>query len=129
MHEKKIFNLKGKTLEDLKKMDLREFAKHIKSRERRSILRNFASMEKIIQRWLKENQKNKQIKTHLRDVIIVPQLVGLDLFVYNGKEYTKVTINEEMLGHRLGEFSPTRKVVKHGSPGLGATKSSAATSK
>jgi small subunit ribosomal protein S19 len=129
MHEKKIFNLKSKTLEDLKKMDLREFAKHIKSRERRSILRNFASMEKIIQRWLKENQKNKQIKTHLRDVIIVPQLVGLDLFVYNGKEYTKVTINEEMLGHRLGEFSPTRKVVKHGSPGLGATKSSAATSK
>jgi small subunit ribosomal protein S19 len=128
MNEKKVFIFCGKTLEELNKIDMREFAKLIKSRERRSILRNFSTMEKIVQRWLKESKKNKPVKTHLRDMIIFPQLVGLDIFVYTGRDYVKVMIHEEMLGHRLGEFAPTRKAVKHGSPGLGATKSSAAAS-
>jgi small subunit ribosomal protein S19 len=128
MYEKKAFQLKGKNIEELKKIDLREFAKLIKSRERRTILRNFASMERTVQDWLKKSEKNKQIKTHLRDMVVVPQLVGLDIFVYNGKEYVKVSITGETIGHRLGEFALSKKVVKHGAPGLGATKSSASAS-
>ena len=123
--EKKVFTLRGKNLEELKKMDIREFAKYINSRERRTILRNFATLEKCLQRWKKYNEKGKQIKTHNRDIIVLPQMVGLTVYVYNGKEFLQVKITEEMLGHRLGEFSVTRKGVKHGAPGIGATRSSA----
>lgn len=122
--EKKIFTLRGKNIEELKKMDIREFAKYITARERRTILRNFASIEKCLQRWKKYNDRDKQIKTHNRDIIIVPQMVGLIIWVYNGKEFLQTKITEDMLGHRLGEFSVTRRGVKHGSPGIGATRSS-----
>jgi small subunit ribosomal protein S19 len=122
--EKKVFTLRGKNLEELKKMDIREFAKYITSRERRTILRNFARMEKSLQRWKRYNDRGKQIRTHDRDIIIVPQMIGLTVYVYNGKEFLQIKMTEEMLGHRLGEFSVTRKGVKHGSPGIGATRSS-----
>jgi len=122
--EKKIFILRGRNLEELKKMDIREFAKYITARERRTILRNFATMEKYLQRWKKYDERGKQIKTHNRDIIIVPQMIGLTIHIYNGKEFLQIKITEEMLGHRLGEFSVTRKGVKHGSPGIGATRSS-----
>ncbi|MEM3405655.1 MAG: 30S ribosomal protein S19 [Candidatus Pacearchaeota archaeon] len=123
--EKKKFTLRGKTLEELKEMDIREFAKYITSRERRTILRNFSEIEKIIKRWKKYNEKGKPIRTLYRDMIIVPQMVGLTIYVHNGKEFVAVKITEDMLGHRLGEFSVTRKGVKHGAPGIGATRSSA----
>jgi len=123
--EKKIFTFRGKTLEELQKMDIREFAKYVNARERRTILRNFDLIEKYVKKWKKYQEKGKQIKTHLRDLIIVPQMVGMVIHVYNGKEFVQVKINEEMLGHRLGEFAITRKEVKHSAPGIGATRSSA----
>ena len=57
-------------------------------------------------------------------MIIFPEMVGLTIGVYNGKEYLNIEIKPEMIGHYLGEFSLTRKHVQHGSPGIGATKSS-----
>ena len=68
--------------------------------------------------------KNKNIKTHLRDMIIVPDMVGMKVQVYNGNSYVAFEIVTEMLGHKLGEFSPTRKRIQHGSAGVGATKGS-----
>ena len=121
---KKEFTYRGKNLEELKALDIREFAKHLKSRERRSVLRHFD----VIQRFLKKNINKDKIRTHERDLIIVPQMVGLVIYVYNGQEFVQVRIAAEMLGHRLGEFSPTRRIVKHGAPGVGATRSSAALS-
>ncbi|MEM2089940.1 MAG: 30S ribosomal protein S19 [Candidatus Pacearchaeota archaeon] len=121
----KEFLFRGKTLEELKKMDLREFAKYLKSRQRRSVLRQSQVIEKFLKRIEKKKAKGKPIRTHLRDLIIVPQMVGLTIYVHNGKEFIPVKINEEMLGHRLGEFALTRKQVKHGAPGIGATRSTA----
>ncbi|MEM1535884.1 MAG: 30S ribosomal protein S19 [Candidatus Pacearchaeota archaeon] len=121
----KEFLFRGKTLEELKKMDLREFAKYLKSRQRRSVLRQSHVIEKFLKRIEKKKAKGKPIRTHLRDLIIVPQMVGLTIYVHNGKEFIPVKINEEMLGHRLGEFALTRKQVKHGAPGIGATRSTA----
>lgn len=54
------------------------------------------------------------INTWSRDSVITPQMVGFTIGVHNGKTHTPVYIVEDMVGYRLGEFSPTRKFVKHG---------------
>ncbi|MEM3285359.1 MAG: ribosomal protein S19 family protein, partial [Fervidicoccaceae archaeon] len=66
----------------------------------------------------------KIIRTHQRSMIILPEMLGLTIAIYNGKEFVPVRITPEMIGKRLGEFSPTTKSVKHGEPGLKATRSS-----
>ncbi len=121
--KKKEFMYRGKSLEELKQLNIREFAKYLESRPRRTILRNSDDIEKFLK---KGNQA--KIRTHNRDLIIVPQMVGWTIFVYNGKEFVPVNISTKMLGHRLGEFAMTRKQIKHGAPGVGATRSSAALS-
>ncbi len=126
---KKQFTYRGKTIEELKTLEVREFAKYLKSKSRRSVLRQFQEVEDFVTRTKKKTEKNKQIKTHNRNLIIVPQLVGLRIQIYNGKEFFPVEITKEMLGHRLGEFAPTRSKVKHGGAGVGATKGSKSKSK
>ncbi|MEM4719665.1 MAG: 30S ribosomal protein S19 [Candidatus Pacearchaeota archaeon] len=121
----KEITYRGKTMEELKKMDLREFSNYLCSRERRSLLRQIQTVEKFLKRIEKKMKKGQPIRTHLRDIIIVPQMVGITIYVHNGKEFVAVKINEDMLGHRLGEFAITRKHVKHGAPGIGATRSTA----
>jgi small subunit ribosomal protein S19 len=54
------------------------------------------------------------IKTWARNATITPQMVGFTFGVHNGKQHTEVFVVENMVGHKLGEFSPTRKFVKHG---------------
>lgn len=54
------------------------------------------------------------IQTWARHSVIAPEMVGFTMGVHNGKEFISVFITEDMVGHRLGEFSPTRKFVKHG---------------
>lgn len=54
------------------------------------------------------------IKTWSRDSVITPEMIGFTFGVHNGKVHTPVFIVENMVGHRLGEFSPTRKFVRHG---------------
>jgi small subunit ribosomal protein S19 len=121
---KKAFTYRGKTLEELKALDTREFAKFLGARERRSVLRQFQKIENFVNRSKKKMQKNKAIKTHDGSIIIIPQMVTMKIGVYNGKEFVQVEIVPEMLGHRLGEFSLSRGKTKHGSAGLGATKGS-----
>tara|TARA_Y100000310_G_scaffold265631_1_gene276775 strand:- start:10139 stop:10546 length:408 start_codon:yes stop_codon:yes gene_type:complete len=116
---------RGKNVDELKKMDTREFAKLVKARARRAILRNFDVIDHFVKRCINKENKNKLIRTHNRSLIIVPVMIGKTIWVYNGHEYSKVSITQEMLGHRLGEFSLTRKSPKHGAAGIGATKSSA----
>merc|ERR1711933_246628 len=64
------------------------------------------------------------VKTHLRNMVIVPEMTGSIVGVYNGKVFTQVEVKPEMIGHYLGEFSISYKPVKHGRPGIGATHSS-----
>lgn len=127
----KKFTFRGKTLEELNKMSIQEFAKLCKSRPRRYLLRkgiNEKLMKKIDKTIseIKAGKKPKPIRTHLRDMIVIPKMIGLQFAIHNGKEFIPITIEKEMLGHRFGEFSLTRKRVKHGKAGIGATKSSTA---
>jgi len=127
--QKKQFKFKGKTLEELKALDVREFSKFLRSRMRRAVLRQFQEVEKFVNIAKEKNSKNKPIKTHKRTIVVVPEMVGMKISVYNGKSFVPVHVIEEMLGHRLGEFAPTRPRIKHGSAGVGATKGSRAKSK
>lgn len=128
MEGKKEFSYRGKSIEELKEMNIREFAKLLKSNPRRAVLRQTDEIERFVSRSKKKQQNKKQIRTHFRDLIIVPQMVDMDIRVHNGKEFVPVQIIGEMLGHRLGEFSVTRSKVKHGAAGIGATRSSASMS-
>ena len=122
----KEFKFRGKTLEELKKLSIEEFAKLIRSRERRTLLRGMTEEQKKLMRNINSNKKN--IETHCRDFIILPKMVGMIIKVHNGKEFFPVIIQEEMIGHRLGEFALTRKKVAHSAPGIGATKSTSSLS-
>lgn len=113
---------RGKNTEELKALDTREFAKLVKSRPRRAILRNYDRIEAFVAKCDRNESKKKAIKTHDRSLVIVPRMIGKTIGVYNGKEYIKFLVIEEMLGHRLGEFSMTRKIAKHTSIGGGAKK-------
>lgn len=124
----KEFTFRGKTIEELKKLDTREFAKFLKSRQRRAVLRQFDTIEKFVIRCEKKQRQGKQIRTHLRHLVVVPRMIDLTICIHNGKQYNQVKIIPEMLGHRLGEFSVTRAKVQHGAAGIGATRSSAALS-
>ena len=119
---KKHFTFRGKTLEELQKLDVREFAKFAKSRQRRIILRQFQEIEKFITRAKIKIAKNKSVKTHSRDLVIVPAMVGMRLNIHNGRSFVPVDVIGEMLGHEFGEFAMTRVKVKHGGAGIGATK-------
>lgn len=122
----KEFKYRGKSTDELKTMSLDEFAKLIPSRERRKLKRGFTDVEK---KFLAKLQTSKKpVKTHCRDIIIIPEMIGKAVKVHNGKEWVDVSIIAEMAGHRLGEFALTRKSIKHSSPGIGATRSSAALS-
>ena len=122
----KNFTYRGKTLEELQKLSLKEFAALLPSRSRRTLIRGLKPEQKKLLENLKK--ATKPVKTHLRNMIIIPEMVGKIIGVHNGKEYLQVRVEDEMLGHYLGEFALTRKSVAHSAPGVGATKSSAAVS-
>ena len=126
---KKELVYKGVSLEELQKLDVRETAKYLKAGSRRTVLRQFDKIEKFINLCERKISKNKKIKTHLRDIVIVPKLVGYTISIHNGKAFQDILITVEMIGHRLGEFAMTRSRVNHGSAGIGATKSSKAQKK
>jgi small subunit ribosomal protein S19 len=120
------FTYRGFGIEELKKLETREFAKLAKSRTRRAILRQSPKIESFIAKCIELSEKKKPIKTHLRDMIVVPKMIDYNILIHNGKTFVPINIIPEMLGHRLGEFSVTRQKVKHGAAGIGATKSSMA---
>jgi small subunit ribosomal protein S19 len=118
----RVFLLKGKTAEELQKMSLEDFAKLIPSRSRRNLLRGFDDDEKKFLEKLRASEK--PVRTHIREMVIIPEMLFKKILVHNGKEWVSVDIKPEMLGHRVGEFALTRKRVQHSAPGVGATKSS-----
>lgn len=119
----KKITFRGLEEEQLKGMSISEFSKLITSRERRTIKRGFTESQKILLNNIKKAPE-KFHKTHERNMIIIPQMLGANLGVYNGKEWVKIQITVDKLGHRLGEFAATRNRVKHSSPGVGASRSS-----
>lgn len=74
---RKQFTYKGKTTEELKALNVREFAKYLRSRQRRTVLRQFQEIEKFINRAKEKIAKNKKVRTHKRDLVVVPQMIGM----------------------------------------------------
>ncbi|MBS7624180.1 MAG: 30S ribosomal protein S19 [Candidatus Bathyarchaeia archaeon] len=123
----KEFRYRGFTFKEILDMSMDDFIQLLSARARRSLKRGLyyeqrRLLEKI--RAAKEGTYTKPIKTHCRDIIILPEMVGLTIHVHNGKEFVPVEIKPEMIGRYLGEFAITNKPVKHGTPGIGASRSS-----
>ncbi len=121
------FTYRGFTLEELQKMSMDQFITLLPSRYRRSLKRVSQQQKKFLEkiRRIKSSGKgNVKIRTHIREAVILPEMVGLTIYVHNGKEFLPVEITPDHIGHYLGEFAPTCKKVVHGNPGIGATKSS-----
>jgi small subunit ribosomal protein S19 len=95
------------------------------SRARRTLNRELSHEKKrLIERVRADAKEGKTIKTHARDMLVLPFMVGITINVYNGKEFIPVEVKSQMIGHYLGEYSmPIHKVV-HGTPGIGASRSS-----
>jgi small subunit ribosomal protein S19 len=126
----KEFSYRGHNLESLLSMSMDEFITLLPSRQRRSLQRGLTPeqrtlLEKLrVAREAQEKDPSVNIKTHVRDLIILPEMVGIRVMVHNGKEFVAMTIRPEMIGHYLGEFAITNKPVRHGTPGIGASRSS-----
>ncbi|HIG98291.1 TPA: 30S ribosomal protein S19 [Candidatus Woesearchaeota archaeon] len=122
---RKEFIYHGKSMDELLKLGLAEFTQLLPSRQRRSLSQG---LSEECRKLLADIKTGKNPKTHVRNMIILPEMVGKTIGVHAGKEFVPVLIMPEMLGHYLGEFALTRKKVMHHAPGIGATKSSAAMS-
>ncbi|KAF5414118.1 MAG: 30S ribosomal protein S19 [Candidatus Methanogaster sp.] len=113
---------RGYTISDLKKMSFQEFTELLPASQRRKINRGFTEDHKKLIQRVKDGRT--MIRTHLRDMIILPEMIGIDLEIHDGKKFNRVSVQPEMIGHYIGEYSLTRNVVRHGSAGVGATRSS-----
>ena len=123
----KTFNYKGKTNEELQNISNDELFLLLNSRQRRSLKRGLSDNKKklIAEIKLAKQGKNKNpIKTHQRDLIILPYMLCVTVNIYSGKEFTPITLSSEMIGHYLGEYVITNRKVSHGAPGVGASRSS-----
>jgi len=127
----KVFTFRGLTEEELQKLSIEEFSKLVDSRARRALKKllegknfDYAKLIRKVEKIKKEGkEKDKIIKTHVREAVILPQWIGLKFGVYNGKKFEVITITRDMIGRRLGEFSHTTKRVIHSAPGIRATRS------
>ncbi len=126
----KEFSYRGHSLESLAGMSMDEFINLLPSRQRRSLQRGLTAEQRTLLEKLREAKeaqkqgKDVTLKTHVRDLIILPEMVDAKIAVHNGKEFVAMTIRPEMIGHYLGEFAITNKPVRHGTPGIGASRSS-----
>ncbi|WZZ77213.1 hypothetical protein YC2023_097785 [Brassica napus] len=127
----KKFAFKGVDLDALLDMSTDDLVKLFPSRIRRRFSRGLtrkpmALIKKLrkAKREAPQGEKPEPVRTHLRNMIIVPEMIGSIIGVYNGKTFNQVEIKPEMIGHYLAEFSISYKPVKHGRPGVGATHSS-----
>lgn len=126
------FRYRGKSLQELQQMEMKELANYLSARARRILLnKGFSEEQKKLLAKLKEMKegKIKKVRTHRRDMLILPSMVGLTINVHSGKSFEPVLIYPEMIGSKLGDYVITTKFdVKHSGPGVGATKGSKAQS-
>lgn len=121
------FKYRGYTIEHLKGMSIEQFLHLLPSRQRRSLNRGISNEKRKLLEEVRravDGKLNTPIRTHARDMIILPNMVGLTIHVHNGKEFVGLEIKPPMVGHYLGEYVITNKKVVHGTPGIGASRSS-----
>jgi len=123
----KEFRYRGKSLEELNAMSTEALLELLPSRARRSLNRGVSEEKRKLledSRAKKDGKPGGDIKTHSRDMIILPTMVGLTISVHNGREFVPLEVKPEMIGRYLGEYVITNKKVVHGTPGIGASRSS-----
>jgi len=125
------FRFRGLNVDQLKNLSIEALLPLLNARQRRSLdkrVGNYMNDEKRKLREriknVREGNSNENIRTHVRDMIILPDMVGITINIHNGKDFSPITIKPEMIGHYLGEYSITNKRVQHGAPGVGASRSS-----
>ncbi len=123
----KEFDYRGIPLDQLQNMSLEKLFEIFPARARRSLTRGITDGKRKLIEEIKLEKAGKAknpIKTHIRDLIVVPYMVGITINVFSGKEFVPVTITPQMIGHFVGEYVRTNKRVVHGAPGVGASRSS-----
>ena len=121
---KKEFLYRGFTMEQLLALPFDEILGLLPSRARRTYLRGLNYEQQLLFDKLKAAQPGEVVRTHRRDLPIIPEFVGKTVSIYNGQNFKDVEIKPEMIGCFIGEFAPTRKAPQHSGPGVGATRSS-----
>jgi small subunit ribosomal protein S19 len=120
----KEFTYHGLSKEELSNIPNEKLFKLFTARVRRSLTRGINDDKRKLMEEMKDKNQKNPIKTHLRDVIILPYMVGVTVHIFSGKEFVPITITLQMVGHYLGEYVITNKRVNHGAPGVGASRSS-----
>jgi len=120
----KEFTYHGLSKEELANIPNEKLFKLFTARVRRSLTRGINDDKRKLMEEMKDKNQKNPIKTHLRDVIILPYMVGVTVHIFSGKEFVPITITLQMIGHYLGEYVITNKRVNHGAPGVGASRSS-----
>jgi small subunit ribosomal protein S19 len=123
------FIYRGFNIQQLQEMSMDEFIKLLPSRQRRTLQRGLTPTQRRLLEEIKDFKRGTRkegdvLKTHCRDMIVLPEMVGLRILIHSGKEFSAVDIKAEMVGHFFGEFVITNKKVGHGTPGIGASRSS-----
>ena len=125
------FRFRGYNQDQLKSISIEALLPLLNARQRRSLNKRVGKYMNGQKRKLREEIKlalngklNNKLKTHVRDMIILPDMIGLSISVHSGKEFYEVAVKPEMVGHYLGEYAITNKRVQHGSPGVGSSRSS-----
>jgi len=125
---KREFHYKGHTLAELEAMPYEDMLNLMQSRARRTLKRGLTEQQKKllnnIEKAKASGEKRPIVKTHIQDMVILPEMVGITLAVYTGKEFSEFEVKTEMIGKYISQFRLSRRSVKHSSPGVGATRSS-----
>lgn len=129
----RVFTYRGHTVDELRQMSMDEFIKLLPSRQRRSLTKGLTNEQRTLLEHIRAAKKQNGgsskpgtgvVKTQCRDMIIIPEMIGLTLQLHSGKEFTALEIKPEMIGHYIGELVITNQKVVHGTPGIGASRSS-----
>ncbi|TAJ45269.1 30S ribosomal protein S19 [Methanofollis fontis] len=116
------FTYRGYKIEELQQMGTSELVPLMPSRARRKFTRGLTrEHEKLL---AQVRGGDDSIRTHLRDMVIMPEMIGKTIQIHNGKDFVAVELQPESVFHYLGEFALTRRRVSHGTAGIGATRSS-----
>ena len=125
------FKFRGYNQDQLKTLSVESVLPLLNARQRRSLNKRLGKYMNDEKRKLREEIKlardgklTNKLRTHVRDMIILPDMIGLSISVHNGREFFELIIKPEMVGHYLGEYAITNKRVQHGSPGVGSSRSS-----
>lgn len=122
----KKFFWRGHSLEELKAMPLDRFVALLPCKQRRTMQRAGLQVRKFLEHFRKKAARGAAMRTTFRSMPILPEMIGSRIKVHIGNAFVDVVVRPEMLGHRLGEFAHTTKLVRHSGPGVGATRGSKA---